>query len=203
MTEVCIISENLVFAEDLAHQIERYASSYTVHINEVQDKSIVFIDEDEKKLKQLYEEGKAQYFVLLSSNKEIDEYADIVIKKPFILKDFIDNLKSKKLLPKVNRKECIKFKEYSLYPIKKEIVSSLLNKTIKLTEREVDILKYLYQNSDVISSKENLLENVWGYSADVTTHTIETHIYRLRQKVEEDGGSQLIITENNGYRLNI
>ena len=79
----------------------------------------------------------------------------------------------------------------------------MLDKTIKLTEREVDILKYLYQNSDVISSKENLLENVWGYSADVTTHTIETHIYRLRQKVEEEGGSQLIITENNGYRLNI
>ena len=203
MTEICIISENQIFAEDLAQQIERYATGYTVCINEVHDKSIVFVDEEEEKLKQLVDEGKAQYFVLFSSNQEMNDYADIVIKKPFILKDFLGNLRSKRLLPKVNRKECIKFKEYSLYPIKKEIVSSVLNRTIKLTEREVDILKYLYQNSDIISSKENLLENVWGYSADVTTHTIETHIYRLRQKVEEEGGSQLIITENNGYRLNI
>ena len=59
-TEVCIISENLVFAEDLAHQIERYAASFVVHINDVHDKSIVFVDEDEKKLKQLYEEGKVK-----------------------------------------------------------------------------------------------------------------------------------------------
>jgi DNA-binding response OmpR family regulator len=141
--------------------------------------------------------------VLFSKDKEFDKYADTVIKKPFVLRDLIDGLNNNTLLPKVNRKECIKFREYSLFPIKKEITSSVLNKTIKLTEREVDILKYLYQNSDIISTKENLLENVWGYSADVTTHTIETHIYRLRQKVEEDGGSQLIITENNGYRLNI
>ena len=136
-------------------------------------------------------------------DKDVEKYADIVIKKPIILKDLLESLKNKNLLPKVNRKECIKFKEYSLYPIKKEITSSISNKTIKLTEREVEMLRYLYQNSEVISTKENLLENVWGYSADVTTHTIETHIYRLRQKVEEDGGSQLIITENNGYRLNI
>ena len=203
MIEICIVTDNITFAEDLAQQIEKYTSSYNVCINNIHDKAIVFVDENEKLLKQLYKEEKAQYFVLFSKDKEFDKYADTVIKKPFVLRDLIDGLNNNTLLPKVNRKECIKFREYSLFPIKKEITSSVLNKTIKLTEREVDILKYLYQNSDIISTKENLLENVWGYSADVTTHTIETHIYRLRQKVEEDGGSQLIITENNGYRLNI
>ena len=203
MTEISIISDNIPFAEDLAQQIEKYVPSYNVSINEIHDKSIIFVDEDEGKLKQLAKEEKGQYFVLFSKDKDIEKYADIVIKKPIILKDLLESLKNKNLLPKVNRKECIKFKEYSLYPIKKEITSSISNKTIKLTEREVEMLRYLYQNSEIISTKENLLENVWGYSADVTTHTIETHIYRLRQKVEEDGGSQLIITENNGYRLNI
>ena len=203
MTEICIISENQIFAEDLAQQIERYASIDAICINEVHDKSIVFVDEDENKLKQLCKEEKAQYFVLFSRDKEFAKYADVVIKKPFILKDLLGGIKNNTLLPKVNRKECIRFKEYNLFPIKKEIFSSVLNKTIKLTEREVDILKYLYQNSEAISTKESLLENVWGYSSEVTTHTIETHIYRLRQKVEEEGGSQLIITENNGYRLNI
>ena len=67
----------------------------------------------------------------------------------------------------------------------------------------MDILKYLYNNIPATISKEELLENVWGYSAEATTHTVETHIYRLRQKVEEDGGNQLILTENNGYRLNV
>ena len=107
------------------------------------------------------------------------------------------------LLSKVLLKEFLNFKEYSLYPVKKEIVSSKSGKTTKLTEKEVDILKYLYQNLPAAASKEDLLENVWEYSAGVTTHTIETHIYRLRQKVEQDGGSQLILTENSGYRLNV
>ena len=93
--------------------------------------------------------------------------------------------------------------EYSLYPVKKEIFSSQTQNTTKLTEKEVDIIKYLYQNAPQIASKEELLEKVWEYSTDATTHTVETHIYRLRQKVEKDGSSQLIITENNGYRLNV
>jgi DNA-binding response OmpR family regulator len=107
------------------------------------------------------------------------------------------------LLPKVRRKECLTFNEYSLYPVKKEIASAATGKTTKLTEKEVDIIKYLYQIAPQTASKEDMLENVWEYSADVTTHTVETHIYRVRQKVEKNSKNQLIITENNGYRLNI
>ena len=64
-------------------------------------------------------------------------------------------------------------------------------------------IKYLYKNSGKIVTKNDLIQEVWEYSPDVATHTVETHIYRLRQKVEKNNGSQIIITENSGYRLNI
>ena len=73
MIEICILSENQIFAEDLAQQIEKYVSDCTVIVNEVHNKSIVFVDENESLLKKVIKEEKAQYFVLLSKDKEIDE----------------------------------------------------------------------------------------------------------------------------------
>jgi DNA-binding response OmpR family regulator len=76
------------------------------------------------------------------------------------------------------------------------------NKSIRLTEKENDILKFLYQNLEIIVSREILLHEVWGYNSKVTTHTLETHIYRLRQKIEVDPANAcLLITETGGYRL--
>lgn len=203
MVKVCIISNNQTFAEDLKSQIERIEENVEISLSFSKNATIIFIDEDEEILEYIYKENKNQSYILLSANKDFSEYADIVIKKPFNLYEFLTKFKNKNLLPKVSRKEFFSFREYTVYPIKKEIESSLTGKTIKLTEKEVDILKYLHKNSQNISNKESLLEHVWGYSAEATTHTVETHIYRLRQKVEEKDGSQLIITENNGYRLNI
>ena len=204
MNKINIISSNRIFAEDLAEQINRYLEEECAEINEPDKNSeLVFIDEDEKRAKETAQKFADLPIVLFSTDLDTSETADMVIRKPFKLYDFLDALKKKTLLPKIRRKECLNFKEYSLYPIKKEIVSSISGSIFKLTEKEVAILKYLYQNASKISEKEELLENVWGYSADASTHTVETHIYRLRQKVEQDGGSQLIITENNGYRLNI
>lgn len=73
---------------------------------------------------------------------------------------------------------------------------------IRLTEKETEILKYLYRAGGKAVARETLLSEVWGYNAAVTTHTLETHIYRLRQKVEPDpSNAQLLLTDTGGYRL--
>jgi len=75
-------------------------------------------------------------------------------------------------------------------------------KKIRLTEKETNILKYLYRAQDGVVAREVLLHEVWGYNAGVTTHTLETHIYRLRQKIEPDPANvRLLVTESGGYRL--
>jgi len=75
-------------------------------------------------------------------------------------------------------------------------------KKVRLTEKETAILKYLYRAGDRVVSRDVLLHEVWGYNSGVTTHTLETHIYRLRQKIEEDpSNAELLVTETGGYRL--
>lgn len=75
---------------------------------------------------------------------------------------------------------------------------------LRLTEKEVAILKYLYRAGGRTIGRDQLLGEVWGYNQGVTTHTLETHIYRLRQKIEPDPSRvQLLITEAGGYRLNL
>jgi DNA-binding response OmpR family regulator len=73
---------------------------------------------------------------------------------------------------------------------------------VRLTEKETNILKYLYRAGGRVVSRDVLLNEVWGYNAGVTTHTLETHVYRLRQKIEADPShAQLLVTEPGGYRL--
>ena len=76
------------------------------------------------------------------------------------------------------------------------------NKKIRLTEKETAIIKFLYRSGEQSVSRETLLADVWGYNAGVSTHTLETHIYRLRQKIERDPShAEILITEGGGYRL--
>jgi DNA-binding response OmpR family regulator len=75
-------------------------------------------------------------------------------------------------------------------------------KKIRLTEKETNILKYLFRAAPSPVPRDELLAEVWGYNAAVTTHTLETHIYRLRQKIEADpAAARLLMTEPGGYRL--
>ena len=73
---------------------------------------------------------------------------------------------------------------------------------VRLTEKETQILKYLYRADGKVVARDQLLNEVWGYNAGVTTHTLETHVYRLRQKIERDpANATLLVTEPGGYRL--
>lgn len=92
---------------------------------------------------------------------------------------------------------------YQFKPSVKTLVSEDESK-IRLTEKETNILRLLLRAGGETVARDKLLEEVWGYNAQVTTHTLETHVYRLRQKIEEDpSNSELLITEAGGYRLNI
>ncbi len=92
---------------------------------------------------------------------------------------------------------------YKFQPAAKMLVVGDGQKKIRLTEKETAILKYLYRVGNKTVSRETLLGEVWGYNAAVTTHTLETHVYRLRQKIElEPSAARLLITEPGGYRLN-
>ena len=73
---------------------------------------------------------------------------------------------------------------------------------VRLTEKETSILRYLYRACEQPVPRETLLGDVWGYNSGVTTHTLETHIYRLRQKIEKDAAAPaILITEAGGYKL--
>lgn len=90
---------------------------------------------------------------------------------------------------------------YSFRPSQKLLTEEDGNK-VRLTEKETAIMKYLYRAEQKVISRDELLEQVWGYNSGVTTHTLETHIYRLRQKVEKDpSNARLLVTEGGGYKL--
>jgi DNA-binding response OmpR family regulator len=73
---------------------------------------------------------------------------------------------------------------------------------IRLTEKEAAIIRYLYRADQKVVTRDVLLEEVWGYNSGVTTHTLETHVYRLRQKIERDpSNAQILVTENGGYKI--
>ena len=90
---------------------------------------------------------------------------------------------------------------YSFRPGSKMLTGANARK-VRLTEKETAILRFLYRAGQMPVSRETLLQEVWGYNSGVTTHTLETHIYRLRQKIEKDAANpEILVTEAGGYKL--
>jgi DNA-binding response OmpR family regulator len=90
---------------------------------------------------------------------------------------------------------------FTFWPGSKLLLNQAGSK-LRLTEKETSILRYLYRAGERPASRERLLQEVWGYNSGVTTHTLETHIYRLRQKIEKDAAAPaILVTAAGGYKL--
>ena len=202
MPNILFLSDNNTFKSDILDQIAHHAEGFCV-IEDDGIADVVIVDEDIKLLENFLKKDIKAPIILLSS-KEIDDTigAHHIIYKPMNLSDFLDDIKASINVYEKSSEGKLEFNNYILNPSHKEILNLRNNEITKLTEKEVAIIKYLYKNRDKTIGKNDLIQEVWGYSADVYTHTVETHIYRLRQKVEHDDVSaQLIITSDGGYSL--
>lgn len=203
MPNLLFLSSNPDFAADLKDQLRLYASEFNVF--EADDPEtffdMVLLDERPEKVKD-YLGRSVPLFLLLKSGADDNFPGAEIIFKPFSLSTFLDQIRSAIHLYDNSQEGYLQFNRYELRPFLKEIYNLRNSDTVKLTEKEVAILKYLYKAGDKIVTKNELLQEVWGYNPAITTHTIETHIYRLRQKVEQDAAdAQLILTSEGGYQL--
>jgi DNA-binding response OmpR family regulator len=131
----------------------------------------------------------------------LDSGANDYITKPFRLGVLMARLRAQLRQFELSDDAVFQLGPYSFKPAAKMLVRGD-NRKIHLTEKETAILKYLFRIGDRPVSRDVLLDEVWGYNAGVTTHTLETHIYRLRQKIEPKAGeTTLLVTEPGGYRL--
>ena len=133
----------------------------------------------------------------------LDAGANDYITKPFKFPVLLARMRAQLRQHELSEDAIFVLGPYTFKPSLKLLVTSD-DKKIRLTEKETNILKFLYRSTEDVVPRDILLHEVWGYNAGVTTHTLETHIYRLRQKIEPDPSkARLLVTENGGYRLSL
>lgn len=128
--------------------------------------------------------------------------ANDYITKPFKLNVLLARLRAHLRQHESSEDAVFQIGPYTFKPSGKLLVVNANGKKVRLTEKEAAILKYLYRAEGQIVPRDKLLSEVWGYNANVTTHTLETHVYRLRQKIEANPAKAVIlVTEGGGYKL--
>ncbi|MBH0237798.1 response regulator transcription factor [Methylobrevis albus] len=127
--------------------------------------------------------------------------ANDYVAKPFKFAVLLARLRAQLRQHEQSEEAVFTIGPYTFRPSAKLLLDAKGSK-VRLTEKETSILKYLFRAGEKVVTREVLLHEVWGYNAGITTHTLETHIYRLRQKIERDpSNAQLLVTEGGGYKL--
>jgi DNA-binding response OmpR family regulator len=131
----------------------------------------------------------------------LDAGANDYVTKPFKFPVLLARIRAQLRQHEQSEDAVFQLGPYTFKPAQK-LLLDVKEKKIRLTEKETNILKFLYRAQAGVVARDVLLHEVWGYNAGVTTHTLETHIYRLRQKIESDPAhARLLVTESGGYKL--
>lgn len=131
----------------------------------------------------------------------LDAGANDYVTKPFKFPVLLARIRAQLRTHEQSEDAIFQLGPYTFKPSMKLLIDAK-DRKIRLTEKETNILKFLYRAADAVVPRDVLLHEVWGYNAGVTTHTLETHIYRLRQKIEPDpSNARILVTESGGYRL--
>ncbi len=131
----------------------------------------------------------------------LDAGANDYVVKPFRFAVLLARVRSHLRQHEHSEDAVFRVGPYTFKPAAKVLIRDDTKK-IRLTEKETAIIKFLYRAGEASVSRETLLQDVWGYNAGVSTHTLETHIYRLRQKIERDPAhAEILVTEGGGYKL--
>ncbi|MEN3929569.1 response regulator transcription factor [Microvirga sp. W0021] len=159
-------------------------------------------------VRQMREEGFRSPVIMLTAQDSdedtvqgLEAGANDYVSKPFKFSVLLARIRTQLRQYEASEDAVFQIGHYTFKPGAKLLIDAKGSKT-KLTEKETAILRYLYRAGKQIVGRDTLLAEVWGYNANVTTHTLETHIYRLRQKIEADpSNARILLTDAGGYRL--
>lgn len=220
---ILIVDDDADLRETLVDQLDQYrefeitqADSANGAIDKVKDAHVdlMILDvglpdmDGREAVKLLRRQGfKSPILMLTGHDTEADEIlglesgANDYVTKPFKFSVLLARIRA--ALRQHDQSEDVVFTigHYAFQPAAKLLEAQDGGK-VRLTDKETSILKYLYRQGPKTITRDVLLKEVWGYNNRVTTHTLETHIYRLRQKIERDpSNARLLVTEEGGYRL--
>lgn len=138
-----------------------------------------------------------------NENKNFIDYKFIV--KPFTLKNLFSLISNFETIGREERNKVNLLDHLVFLPNEKVIKNSITSKIIHLTEKETYLIQFLFKNKNKFVAKRDLLNNVWGINETINTHTLETHVYRLRKKIEkiEKKLNLIILKEKGGYILKL
>ena len=197
----------------LIQEQRKTSSTTSIYDIVIIDEQPLVDNESIQKQLQINTETSIPYIILSNTDKLTKNTTSgltmryLILKKPFRFVTLLAKVRTEISRFKKNNDLIYRMGPYDFYPIKGLLKpASLINKkkllSIKLTEKETSILNYLLRSEGGFASRAELLEVIWGYKSGITTHTLETHIYRLREKLKPKASKFISIkTSKDGYSV--
>ncbi len=191
---ITVISKNKLYTETLCDALKEMDAKSYMHDKEFGDALIIALDQDLTD-EILSQDVSCPVLLIGTSHEE----SDIELKAPCYLYELKLHLKT--LLEKKNAAPVFENKRFLFEGAKRLLFDKKIKKDYYLTEKETDLISFLVRSLPEGASKTDLLTEVWKYRADIETHTVESHIYALRQKIGEKAADSLLKNNEEGYIL--